>query len=104
MFNVLSNEIPFIFIIFVLCKISGLWYGVAHMFMTWTHVNSYDLCRQGKGKGHCVEDYDMDYGTDVKIPLYYDCWFNENDHGEVDNLFENDIINAQPKVFFLDIV
>jgi hypothetical protein len=59
---------------------------------------------KARAKGHCVEDYDMDYGTDVKIPLFYDCWFDENDHGEVDNLFENDIINAQPKVFFLDIV
>ncbi len=41
---------------------------------------------KARPKGHCVEGYDMDCGIDVKIPLFYGCWFNENDHGEVDNL------------------
>jgi NADPH-dependent glutamate synthase beta subunit-like oxidoreductase len=47
-----------------------------------------------RAKGHYVEDYDMDCAINVNIPLFYGCWFDENDHGEVDNLFENDLINA----------
>lgn len=49
---------------------------------------------KARPKGHCVEDYDMVCDIDVKTPLFYGCQFDENDHGEVDNLFENDLNNA----------
>ncbi|KAH9555802.1 hypothetical protein CY35_08G136100 [Sphagnum magellanicum] len=53
---------------------------------------------KARPKGHCAEDYDMDSGNDERAPLSDGCWPEENDHGELDNLFENDLINAPPKV------
>ncbi len=46
----------------------------------------------------------MDSGNDERAPLSDGCWPEENDHGELDNLFENDLINAPPKVIFPDIM
>ncbi len=59
---------------------------------------------KARPKGHCAEDYDMDSANDERAPLSDGCWPEENDHGELDNLFENDLINAPPKVIFPDII
>ncbi|KAH8955534.1 hypothetical protein BDL97_08G144500 [Sphagnum fallax] len=60
----------------------------------------FPFCRFGdkaRPKRHCAEDYDMDSGNDERAPLSDSCWPEENDHGKLHNLFENDLINAPRK-------
>ncbi|CAN5975860.1 unnamed protein product [Sphagnum jensenii] len=52
---------------------------------------------KARPKRHCAEDYDMDSGNDERAPLSDSCWPEENDHGKLHNLFENDLINAPRK-------
>jgi len=59
---------------------------------------------KARPKRHCAEDYDMDSGNDERAPLSDSCWPEENDHGKLHNLFENDLINAPRKVIFPDII
>ncbi|CAK9882051.1 unnamed protein product [Sphagnum jensenii] len=70
---------------------ANAWAGPDH----WKYHKPRDKARPN---GHCAEDYDMDSGNDERAPLSDGCWPEENDHGELDNLFENDLINAPPKV------
>ncbi|CAM6054093.1 unnamed protein product [Sphagnum tenellum] len=69
---------------------ANAWAGPDH----WKYHKPRDKARP---KGHCAEDYDMDFANDERAPLSDGCWPEENDHGELDNLFENDLINAPPK-------
>jgi hypothetical protein len=57
-----------------------------------------------RSKQLSVEDYEVDSGNDERAPSFDGDWPDDDDCGNVDDVFENELINVPHKVLVPDIM